>query len=379
MAEIAETERTGLVAVSTFSGAGGSSIGLKMAGYEVRWASEFIPAAQEVYRANHPETTLDTRDIRQVEPREILEACALDVGELDLLEGSPPCASFSTAGRRQKNWGETRPYSDTEQRVDDLFDEYVRLVDGLRPRVFTAENVSGLIKGVAKGQFKNFMRAFKACGYRVRAGLLDAQWLGVPQTRQRVFFVGVRDDLRLDPVFPSPLPYRYSIREACPWINRAVHDTSGHFSKGEVTEEPCPCITIGHRSANSVHYQVSGALEDGVYFADLAIGREWDKIAPGQQSDKFFQLVRAHPDSPSPCVTAASGHRGVAGVTHPFAKRKFSIAELRRICGFPDDFILSGSYAQQWERLGRSVPPPMMYAVASTIRDRILLAERGTD
>lgn len=246
--------------------------------------------------------------------------------------------------RRQtgKAWGQVKKYSDAEQRVDDLFFEFARLVDGIRPKVFVAENVSGLVKGTAKGYFLEILAALKACGYRVSARLLDAQWLGVPQARQRLIFVGVRDDLGLAPVFPKPLPYRYSIRDALPWIGR-----SDDFDKPEVEAE-----------ADISRY---------------AVGAEWDKLKPGGQSDKYFQLVRPDADEPSPTITASGGTTSLAGVTHPTEKRKFSIAELRRICGFPDDFVLTGTYAQQWERLGRAVPPVMMSHIAATVRDQILV------
>ncbi len=127
----------------------------------------------------------------------------MKAGELDLFDGSPPCASFSTAGKREAGWGKVKDYSDTKQRTDDLFLEYVRLLRGLQPKVFVAENVSGLVKGVAKGYFLEILAALKASGYRVTCRVLDAQWLGVPQQRQRTIFVGVREDLGLDPVHPK--------------------------------------------------------------------------------------------------------------------------------------------------------------------------------
>src|SRR5687767_12534658 len=111
MAEIAAVPWNGFTAVSTFSGCGGSSLGYKMAGFRVLWANEFIPAAQEVYRANHPATILDTRDIRTVQPEDILDAIKLKPGQLDLFDGSPPCASFSTAGAREAGWGKVKKYS----------------------------------------------------------------------------------------------------------------------------------------------------------------------------------------------------------------------------------------------------------------------------
>jgi len=414
MTEIAALPWNGFTAASTFSGCGGSSLGYRMAGFRVLYANEFIPAARETYRANAaPYTHLDDRDIRTVTAQSILDLIGLKAGELDLLDGSPPCASFSTAGKREKGWGEVKKYSDSEQRSDDLFFEFARLVEGIQPKVFVAENVSGLIKGSAKGYFLEILAALKACGYRVSARLLDAQWLGVPQARQRLIFVGVRNDLQIDPVHPTPLPYRYSIRDALPWITRVDHDTSGLWSTGNVTDRPSQTITVGVNSVNANHFKVVGAGGNGPFgtakwqtldepartigaqpvtgngragagdlllqvveaeadISRFAIGEQWDKIGPGGQSDKYFQLVRPSADGPSPTITAAGGVSSLAAVTHPTEKRKFSIAELRRICGFPDDFVLTGTYGQQWERLGRAVPPVMMSHIAATVRDSIL-------
>jgi DNA (cytosine-5)-methyltransferase 1 len=103
-----------------------------------------------------------------------------------------------------------------------------------------------------------------------------------------------------------------------------------------------------------------------------AIGKEWDKIKPGGQSDKHFQLVKPNLDNSCPTITQRGGDNTVASVYHPLEKRKFSIAELKRICGFPDDFDLRGTYAQQWERCGRAVPPVMMMHIATAVRDGVL-------
>jgi len=442
MAEIAAVEPSGYAVVSTFSGCGGACLGFRMAGYRVLWASEFIDAAAESYAANAPATPLDRRDIRAVRGSEILDAIGRERGDVDVLEGSPPCASFSTAGKRNAHWGAIKPYSDTKQRVDDLFFEYARLVDELRPRVFVAENVSGLVKGVAKGYFKRILAALRAPGYVVAARLLDAQWLGVPQARQRIIFVGVREDLveryGVGPSFPSPLQYRYSVRDALPEIAgidgrtgprfartpseidapmnavlvsdpaqtryevmpRAYLDRRGAFGNdGDCTETPAPtvladsvgthwitalrpkrsdrsldapCPTVLTHGRAHTTSELTLAVEPEADLASYAIGREWDRLGPGEQSERYFQLMRAEPSAPSPTVTQRGGDAGVASVTHPTERRKFSIAELRRICGFPDDFVLTGTYAQQWERLGRAVPPPMYAAVAATIRDEIL-------
>ena len=364
MTEIAELSWNGFNAISTFSGCGGSSLGYKMAGFKVLWASEFIPEAQKTYRANHKATILDTRDIRKVKPEEILARTGMVKGEIDLMDGSPPCASFSTAGKREAGWGKVKKYSDTTQRTDDLFFEFTRLLTGVQPKVFVAENVSGLVKGTAKGYFLEILAALKACGYRVKCKVLDAKWLGVPQSRQRTIFVGVRNDIRFDPVHPEPLSYQYTVRDALPWIVRAVQDPRGQFPVQERSDEPIFCIKAGSASQCYVEAETD--------ISRYCTGREWDKLKPGEQSEKYFKLVRVHADKPVPTICSSHGSGSIASVTHPTEKRKFAIAELKRLCGFPDDFILTGSYAQQWERLGRAVPPVMMSHVAATIRDKIL-------
>jgi DNA (cytosine-5)-methyltransferase 1 len=416
MAEIEAIPWNGYTVASTFSGGGGSCLGYRMAGFRVAWANEFLAEARDSYEANHPRSVLDGRDIREVTGAEVLGACGLERGELDLLDGSPPCTPFSTAGARAKGWGKERQTSDGVQRDDDLFLEYARLVEEIQPRVFVAENVSGLVKGVAKGYFKIILKRLEDAGYRVAVKLLDAKWLGVPQSRTRVIFVGVREDLGVEPAHPKPLPYYYSIRDAigdmaqgrlergievervkvrpeqrgevhadlpspaicaqgisggnhgATKIRRVVHDTSGLFSQGDVLDKPSPAITISGGAAEH-HFQV---YEDETLEGTM-LAEEAKKLGPGETSDKYFNLSRPHPDAPSPTVSAVGGsHRGTAAVVHPDGWRKFTIAELRRICGFPDDYELVGTYGQQWHRLGNAVPPVMMSHVARVVRDEIL-------
>lgn len=473
MAEINAMEPCGLKVASTFAGCGGSSLGYRMAGFQVLYANEFVEAARDTYNANRRDwTQVDDRDIRTVTPEDLLERIGMERGELDVLDGSPPCSSFSTAGKRSKKWGQTSSYSDTKQRTDDLFYEYARLVEGVQPKVFVAENVSGLVKGVAKGYFMAIMKRLGECGYRVECRLLDAQWLGVPQSRQRVIFMGVRNDLAASPAYPDPMAYRYSLREALGWTDQVIiagnpeestfngakphevdpdepgptvsaagvhglgntqlaviHDTSGTFSQGDVTDRPCPAILVGPNAMNSRHYKVISyerpdgpARDRGLVDVDVdvdvdvpgptvmahgiagssptqmalvapilggeghiidpetgeridltgtAIGREWHRMVQGQISDRYLSLIKAREDAPSFTATAARGGRGTAGIVHPTVARKFTLGELRRLCSFPDDFVLTGSYAQRWERLGRAVPP-LMKAVAEAVRDRVL-------
>jgi DNA (cytosine-5)-methyltransferase 1 len=374
MAEIRKRAGTnGLSVVSTFTGAGGSCLGFEMAGYRVLWASEFVAAAAEVHRLNFPHCPIDDRDIRDVEPSDILDAVGLESGQIDVLQGSPPCSSFSQAGKRESLWGAERKYSETRQRTDDLFYEFARLLRGLRPRAFVAENVPGLRTGRARGYLQEIAAELKSCGYRVRVQELDAQWLGVPQRRKRLIFVGLRDDVATTVVspFPRPLPYRYTLADACPWIVDEANDAGvtavlnmrahGYFPGKDVPlSEPSATVTT-HTGDLFVAY--------GPPIGKLAIGKEARKLKPGTWSRKYYQLARTSEHDIVPTVTSRGGEPSAASVVAPDGKRKFSIAELRRICGFPDDFELTGNYAQQWERLGRAVPPPMAREIARALAE----------
>ena len=368
MDEVRAVPWNGLKVASTFAGCGGSSLGYRMAGFRVVWANEFVPAAQESYAANKSKHCfLDTRDIRSIEYQDILDQTGLEPGELDVLDGSPPCQAFSTAGKRHKGWGKQKEYENGAKQCNErLFDEYIRLLRGLQPKVFVAENVSGLIKGTAKGMFLEILRDMKASGYRVRCKVLDAQWLGVPQMRQRTIFIGVRNDLDLEPAHPRPLSYRYSVRDALPWIKNCESGLTGFGAGSLKANRSAPTVSSSMQAPYSGH-----KVEAETDISRYAIGKEWDKLEQGEQSEKYFSCSKVDSKRPSPTIQASHGEQSIVSPLHPTEKRKFTIAELKRICAFPDDFILTGSYTQQWERLGNSVPPVMMRHIATTIRDNI--------
>lgn len=325
------------------------------------------------------------------------------------------------AGKRSQGWGEVRSHGDgTFQRSDDLFGEYTRILGELRPRAFVAENVKGLITGAAKGKFKWIMAALTDQGYRVRAKVLDAQWLGVPQRRQRVIIIGLRDDLDTDPVFPVPLPYRYSMLDACPWLG-GFNGLRGHGGwsgeKLQELDEPIQTVTADAESAHRWelrHNHTAGMKRTGRLSLDkpavtitASDASNIDLVRPGHG---WFPGATIGMDQPAPTVTAMSatwgdlrpsprlvydectwsgskGHTdeitepaptlmaaGINGVRDGQAllddgvtRRRLTIAEVKRLCSFPDDYVLTGSYAEQWARLGNSVPPLMMAAVGRAL------------
>jgi DNA (cytosine-5)-methyltransferase 1 len=342
MTEVAALAWNGLVVVTTFAGGGGSSTGYEMAGYRVAWANEFVRAAGDTYAANHPATVLDRRDVRDVTAESILQATGLQAGEVDLFDGSPPCDPFSTAGLREAKWGQVKHYSEERnQRTDDLFFEYIRLCEGLRPRVFVAENVSGLVKGTAKGYFKLILAALRELGYTVEARMLDASWLGVPQARQRIIYQGVRADLAADgyrPAWPAPLPWQYTVRDALPWITAASRNGPGMREELYDAGEPAAAIRGG---------RAPGVIAEG---GDLVMyGRA---TVAGTEDNKFRT---ARPDAPAPQVAAGGlGHVGLG---------QFGIVD-----GPPAEpgSIVVGRSAGNWAEQRRAVTGPDEPASAIT-------------
>jgi len=358
MAEVRKASSACLFTVaSTFSGCGGSSTGYRLAGGKVLAVNEFMQAARDSYSANYPDVTILPADIRDITGKDLCEAAGVRKGELDILDGSPPCASFSTAGSREKAWGKSKKYSDTEQRCDDLFFEFARVLREAQPRCFVAENVKGLTIGIAKNVLGNRRRGFaddlglpptvyselQQCGYVIAHAVLNAADYGVPQMRRRVIFIGVRKDLNIAPTHPLPTVSRYvSVREAIVGVVNKPTDFFPLPTKGTVALRLLCACKPGH-SCDEYH-----------------------------PKGFFFQFSRLEGDIPSPTIVAS-------GPQYHFMwneDRYLSIAECKRICAFPDDFILTGNQRQRWERMGRAVPPLMMKAIAEHVYKTVLMKTR---
>jgi len=347
MAEVAAVEPCDLTVVSTFSGTGGACLGYKLAGFDVAWANDCDPAAQACYRINHPTTRLDTRDIREVQPAEILAATGLAEGELDVFEGSPPCTNFSGVGRRTLWWNKTKQHAGrAQENVEDLFFEWLRLLEGLKPRACQAENVSGMARGAAKGYMLEVLKRMQAAGYRAEARILDAQWLGVAQTRSRIFFVGMREDQQKAPPFPLPIRTRYSILDALPAFCVPFREEAHGAALAALDAPPAAKALIMKDGAALVFTRYKSTSVMPVTYPVPAV------LATAQFGGKYA----IHACRPDGTIEA----------------RLFRIDEVKALCSFPVDFRLEGSYVAQWGRLGNAVPPLMAYHVAAAIRDRLL-------
>lgn len=196
-----------LTVVSTFAGCGGSSLGYHLAGFKELLAVEWEDHAAETFKLNFPKVPLFHGDIKNLSVKKCLELTNLKPGQLDVFDGSPPCQGFSTAGERRL----------TDPR-NSLFKEYCRLLDGLQPRAFVMENVSGMVKGHMRSVFLIVMQSLRDCGYEIKAEILNAKYFGVPQARERVLIIGFRRDLRITPTFPKPQTKPVNISKLFPGI-----------------------------------------------------------------------------------------------------------------------------------------------------------------
>jgi DNA (cytosine-5)-methyltransferase 1 len=290
--------------ISTFAGCGGSSLGYSMAGFRELLAIEWDDNAVDTFKLNF-DVPVIKGDIAEVSVEQILEMTGLQVGELDIFDGSPPCQGFSTAGKRQ-----------LDDPRNQLFREYVRLLRGLKPKVFVMENVSGMVKGLMKLVFVEILKELKASGYKVSARMLNAMYFGVPQSRERMIFIGVREELGIEPTHPEA--------ENVPVTPRLA--LTGYSNRVFTKQSPRPL-----------------QLRDRM---------NWDRVSS--------TIVK------TPCSIMAKDN------VHPDEDRFLSADEAKRISSYPDLYSMVGGYKEQWMRIGNSVPPLFMRSIANHIRTEIL-------
>lgn len=312
-------------------------------------------------------------DIRGLDPYAMMDALGLEPGDLDCFEGSPPCKNFSMAGVREAKWGKVAAYSgERKQKSDDLFFEYMRLVLAFKPKSFVAENVQGLALGAAVDHvLKPFEEEMRRSGYIVDHRLLNAADFGVPQERPRLFVQGVRAGLvdklgrQIKPAWPKAQEYRYTVNQAISGVESTIEQITESWlgmkadlfsTHGDVPEEVIKKFWKDRFNIKETDSR-------------FAVGAAWYILGPGGSPENtYFQLVRSHPDRPVPTITATSaGNIAAAGITHPNECRKFTTPELRALFTFPRDYKFDGNTEQQGERMGRSVPPYLMKAIAEKL------------
>ena len=323
--------------ISLFSGAGGMDLGFEAAGFKVVVANEFDPKICPTYRANHRHSKLIEGDIRSIREEDFPDAV---VG----LIGGPPCQSWSEAGALRG----------IEDPRGQLFFEYIRILKGRKPLFFVAENVSGMLSKRNEEAVGRIMGMFEDAGYNVFRKLLNAADFGVPQIRERVFYVGFRRDLCVSSFsFPEPVTERRTLRDAI-WDLRdlAVPAAPGNKANAAVRIE-------------NHEYFIGG-------FSPIFMSRNrvkrWDEPAfTVQASGRQCQL---HPQAPTMEKLSGDLFRFVPGKEQLY--RRLTVRECARIQGFPDSFrFLYRDVNDGYKMIGNAVPVLLAKAVAESIRNTL--------
>ena len=312
----------------TFICGGGSTMGYKLAGFDHLGGVEYDKGVAAVYNKNHKPKHLFVEDIREFNKRTDIPQ---ELYNIDLLDGSPPCSSFSMAGNRDKDWGKKKQFREGQafQRLDDLVFEYIETIRILQPKVALLENVKGLITGNAKVYAKNMKIAFEAAGYRVQVFLLNSASMGVPQKRERVFFIGIRKDFDFGPLVlgfdEKPIVF------------------------GEVCDNSDSCQSLRDAGVK---------LWPFVKYGDRTLA---DACRRSRGSTSFFQHVLQYEKDVSYTITGSGG--GQAIIYH--LKRHLNDFEFKLCGSYPLDYDfppLEPKYL-----IGMSVPPVMTAQISHQI------------
>lgn len=332
--------------LSLFSGAGGMDLGFERAGFEIPVANEFDKKIHATYEHNHPDTHLIKGSISDVEAGDILPFFPDGVHGII---GGPPCQSWSVAGAG-RGLGDER---------GGLFLEYIRLLGELKPLFFVAENVKGMLSLKHKEAVSHFIDSFRKAGYRVSLTLVDACDFGVPQNRERVFYVGFRDDFYGEFAFPSGSTgngRKRTLRDAI-WDLRDSAVPAGDHNKH-------------NKEAVNCHEYFTGSYSP-VFMSRNRV-RGWDDQAfTVQASGRQCQL---HPQAPPMVKAGTDSFVFEKGKEHLY--RRLTVREVARIQGFPDDFqFIYDDVNMGYKMIGNAVPVNLAFEIASAIRDFINMPE----
>lgn len=297
--------------VSLFSGAGGLDLGFKMAGHEIVWANDLYEDAVETYKHNLGNHIV-CEDISKIDVEEIPKC--------DIVIGGFPCQGFSVANMKRH---------ETDER-NALYKQLIRVIDAKKPKFFLAENVKGLTNFAKGTVFQMILNDFSALGYKVSYRVLNAADYGVPQTRQRVIIIGVRNDIDFEYIFPAPTNSKDGKNGLPTWVSVGE-------AMSTIPDPDLPNDLPNHDySKYKLHFN-------------------------GYLGHRILD-----PEKPAPTVTARGDNKGgVVILPHPNAQRRMSCRELAAVQSFPLDYKFFGNRSSVYRQIGNAVPPLLGYAVAN--------------
>ncbi len=328
-------EHHGTKVFTTFSCGGGSSMGYKLAGYDVIAAEDIDPKMKAAYLANHHPKYYFLEGVKEFKDRDNIPE---ELFGIDVLDGSPPCTSFSMAGNREEDWGKSKKFREgqTDQVLDTLFFDFIDLAKKLQPKVVIAENVKGILLGGAKDYSRRIIKGFEEAGYVTQHFLLNASFMGVPQARERVFFISIRKDIaaklpkRMDMLFDAP-----------PKIDMDFDE---------------PIITFRDATEKYWHEDRKALTPTAALYWDIC--KEGDSFASVHPKGSLFNWIKVAQDKPTPTLASGSAEQ----TYHPTIPGVLTLKEWCMCGSWPIDYVNNSKYM-----IGMSVPPVMMAHVADRI------------
>lgn len=327
---------------SCFACGGGSTMGYKLAGFDVIGCNEIDKAMIDTYKKNHNPQFAFHEGIQTFKLRDDLPD---ELYELDILDGSPPCSSFSMSGSREKAWGKEKKFREgqAEQVLDTLFFDFIDLAKKLQPKIIVAENVKGLLMGEAKSYVNKILMGFEDAGYYVDFQLLNAANMGIPQRRERVFFYAIRKDL-----YKGEFVDLFQTR---PRLDLTFRDKQILYSEIKIDKHGAPM-------ADSLREAWENRKE-----SDRDFGTIYERMngKPKRWNSKLIVDYEVPP-------TLAAGDESIPIRLHdPF---KLHYEELISIGSFPTDYDFNNTKPNYY--IGMSVPPVMTARIAQRINNQWL-------
>jgi DNA (cytosine-5)-methyltransferase 1 len=341
LSSLSSVPSNGVKVMSTFACGGGSSMGYKLAGCTIVAANDIDPEMAWHYKHNLNPPLYYLCPIRDLLTADLPP----ELFALDILDGSPPCSTFSMAGSREDSWGKDKHFREgqAKQVLSDLFFDFLDLAERLRPKVVIAENVKGMIIGNAKGYTKLVMERLRAIGYRPQLFLVNAADCGVPQKRERVFFCAVRDDIAAPPLKLAPKARWVTVWDAC-W------DVQDLTPEEVANTRPGPCdLKWWSLTKPGESYSVANKRTEG--------------------KDGWWIHVKLNAYAPA-CTLHGQPHV----IKHWSERRTLTLREWKRLGSFPDDYHAKTDRIGKY-MIGMSVPPRMTEQVARAVVSQWLQPE----
>ena len=332
--------------IELFAGAGGLALGVEKAGFNTLGLIEFDKDAADTLKKNRPNWNVINDDIANISCMDLEKYFSIKKGELDLLSGGAPCQAFSYAGKRLG----------LEDARGTLFYHYALFLEKLQPKMFLFENVRGLLTHNHGKTYSTMLDIFTRAGYTIDKQVLNAWNYGVPQKRERLITIGIRNDLvgKTEYRFPKAHSYKPVLRDVlldCP---------------------DGPGVPYGEKKR-----KIFELVPAGGYWRDIdpAIAKEYMKSCWDMEGGRTGILRRMSMDEPSLTVLTSPSQKQTERC-HPLEARPFTVRENARCQTFPDDWEFCGNVSSQYKQVGNAVPVNLAYDIAKEIANSIdMLAE----